>query len=184
MEIYRLKHLNRPRCSPVRWRFAQLRHHQVARICQTDAETQRCFSGFSADTQTQTHKLKTCPPRCHINLQRTRSDLVSLSANMENLTLKDSKPEEEEEAKETFVAFARVYSGVVRKGQRVFVLGPKYDPAQSLSTVSPPLACCSLCSRDVGPSRPAAVAASIPPSLQFCVRALPPSTADVMQADR
>uniref|UniRef100_A0A3P8R894 Elongation factor-like 1 n=1 Tax=Astatotilapia calliptera TaxID=8154 RepID=A0A3P8R894_ASTCA len=50
-------------------------------------------------------------------------------------------PEEEEEAKETFVAFARVYSGVVRKGQRVFVLGPKYDPAQSLSTVSPPLGC-------------------------------------------
>uniref|UniRef100_A0AAX7VAD0 Elongation factor-like 1 n=1 Tax=Astatotilapia calliptera TaxID=8154 RepID=A0AAX7VAD0_ASTCA len=41
----------------------------------------------------------------------------------------------EEEAKETFVAFARVYSGVVRKGQRVFVLGPKYDPAQSLSTL-------------------------------------------------
>lgn len=103
---------------------------------------------------------------------------------MENLTLKDSKPEEEEEAKETFVAFARVYSGVVRKGQRVFVLGPKYDSAQSLSTVSPPLACCSLCSRDVGPSRPAAVAASILPSLQFCVRTLPPSTADVMQADR
>uniref|UniRef100_A0AAX7SKG5 Elongation factor-like 1 n=1 Tax=Astatotilapia calliptera TaxID=8154 RepID=A0AAX7SKG5_ASTCA len=57
------------------------------------------------------------------------------TANMENLTLKDSKPEEEEEAKETFVAFARVYSGVVRKGQRVFVLGPKYDPAQSLSTL-------------------------------------------------
>lgn len=76
-------------------------------------------------------------------MQCTRSDLVSLSANVENLTLKDSKPEEEEEAKETFVAFARVYSGVVRKGQRVFVLGPKYDPAQSLSTVSPPLACCS-----------------------------------------
>lgn len=115
-------------------------------------------------------------------MQRTRTDLVSLSANVENLTLKDSKPEEEEEAKETFVAFARVYSGVVRKGQRVFVLGPKYDPAQSLSTVSPPLAC--LCSRDVRPSRPAAVAASILPSLQFCVRTLPPSTADVMQADR
>ncbi|XP_035768644.1 elongation factor-like GTPase 1 [Neolamprologus brichardi] len=57
------------------------------------------------------------------------------TANVENLTLKDSKPEEEEEAKETFVAFARVYSGVVKKGQRVFVLGPKYDPAQSLSTL-------------------------------------------------
>uniref|UniRef100_A0A669BBI7 Elongation factor-like 1 n=1 Tax=Oreochromis niloticus TaxID=8128 RepID=A0A669BBI7_ORENI len=87
---------------------------------------------------------------------RTRTDLVSLSANMENLTLKDSKPEEEEEPKETFVAFARVYSGVVRRGQRVFVLGPKYDPAQGLSTLPegcsasddvseiPHLSCCSM----------------------------------------
>ncbi|XP_056317002.1 elongation factor-like GTPase 1 [Danio aesculapii] len=38
----------------------------------------------------------------------------------------------EEENKEHFVAFARVYSGVVRKGQRVFVLGPKYDPSLAL----------------------------------------------------
>uniref|UniRef100_A0A669DYP5 Elongation factor-like 1 n=1 Tax=Oreochromis niloticus TaxID=8128 RepID=A0A669DYP5_ORENI len=106
----------------------------------------------------QTHKLKTCPPTLSrlINMQRTRTDLVSLSANMENLTLKDSKPEEEEEPKETFVAFARVYSGVVRRGQRVFVLGPKYDPAQGLSTLPegcsasddvseiPHLSCCSM----------------------------------------
>lgn len=62
-----------------------------------------------------------------------------LSGKMESLTLKDSKPEEEEEQKETFIAFARVYSGVVKKGQRVFVLGPKYDPAQGLSMVNPQL---------------------------------------------
>lgn len=58
---------------------------------------------------------------------------------MESLTLKDSKPEEEEEQKETFIAFARVFSGVVKKGQRVFVLGPKYDPAHGLSMVNPQL---------------------------------------------
>lgn len=52
---------------------------------------------------------------------------------MESLTLK----EEEEEQKETFIAFARVYSGMVKKGQRVFVLGPKYDPTKGLSMVSP-----------------------------------------------
>lgn len=52
---------------------------------------------------------------------------------MESLTLK----EEEEEQKESFIAFARVYSGVVKKGQRVFVLGPKYDPTNGLSMVSP-----------------------------------------------
>uniref|UniRef100_A0A672PBC9 Elongation factor-like 1 n=1 Tax=Sinocyclocheilus grahami TaxID=75366 RepID=A0A672PBC9_SINGR len=38
----------------------------------------------------------------------------------------------EEENKEHFVAFARVYSGVVRKGQKVFVLGPKYNPSLAL----------------------------------------------------
>lgn len=60
-----------------------------------------------------------------------------LSAGMMNhLTFNELKPEEEEDHKETFIAFARVYSGVVRKGQRIFVLGPKYDPVQGLSMVS------------------------------------------------
>lgn len=54
---------------------------------------------------------------------------------MESLTLKDSKPEEEEEQRETFIAFARIYSGLVRRGRKVFVLGPKYDPAQGLCMV-------------------------------------------------
>ncbi|XP_023281330.1 elongation factor-like GTPase 1 [Seriola lalandi dorsalis] len=71
-------------------------------------------------------------------------------AKMESLTLK------EEEQRETFIAFARVYSGVVKKGQRVFVLGPKYDPTQGLRMLSegcsasdcvpevPHLSCCSM----------------------------------------
>ena len=55
---------------------------------------------------------------------------------MESLAVAAAKePREEEVAKDTFVAFARVYSGVVRRGQRVFVLGPKYDPVQGLSMV-------------------------------------------------
>lgn len=49
----------------------------------------------------------------------------------------ESVTPEEEEEQQTFVAFARVYSGVAKKGQRVFVLGPKYDPGQGLSTVNP-----------------------------------------------
>ncbi|XP_075966032.1 elongation factor-like GTPase 1 isoform X3 [Anarhichas minor] len=77
------------------------------------------------------------------------------TAKMESLPLKQSKPEEEVE-QQTFIAFARVYSGVVKKGQRVFVLGPKYDPAQGLSTLPegvsasdcvtevPHLSCCSM----------------------------------------
>ncbi|KAM3626069.1 uncharacterized protein V6R79_022109 [Siganus canaliculatus] len=78
------------------------------------------------------------------------------TALAETLTIKESKPDEEEEQKETFVAFARVYSGVVKKGQRVFVLGPKYDPTQGLNTLPegcsasdcvpdvPHLSCCTM----------------------------------------
>ncbi|KAL1271891.1 hypothetical protein QQF64_030907, partial [Cirrhinus molitorella] len=62
----------------------------------------------------------------------------------------------EDENKEHFVAFARVYSGVVRKGQKVFVLGPKYDPSLALRAFPegcsvadalpsiPHMACCSV----------------------------------------
>ncbi|XP_034536573.1 elongation factor-like GTPase 1 [Notolabrus celidotus] len=77
-------------------------------------------------------------------------------AQTESLMMQDSKPEREDEQKETFVAFARVYSGTVKKGQKVFVLGPKYDPAQGLRMLPdgctasecelevPHLSCCSV----------------------------------------
>ncbi|XP_072237157.1 elongation factor-like GTPase 1 [Leuresthes tenuis] len=80
-------------------------------------------------------------------------EVTHIDANMESLTLKDSKPLQD---KETFIAFARVYSGTVKKGQRIFVLGPKYDPAQGLSSLPegcsatdcvsdvPHLSCCSM----------------------------------------
>lgn len=49
------------------------------------------------------------------------------------MTLKTVK--QEADNKESFIAFARVFSGVVRKGQKIFVLGPKYDPSESLHKV-------------------------------------------------
>nr|XP_057934508.1 elongation factor-like GTPase 1 isoform X2 [Doryrhamphus excisus] len=70
--------------------------------------------------------------------------------------LEESTPGEAEEKRETFIAFARVYSGVVKKGQRIFILGPKYDPAQGLTMLPegcsasdglpevPHLSCCSI----------------------------------------
>uniref|UniRef100_A0A3Q3R5M3 Tr-type G domain-containing protein n=1 Tax=Monopterus albus TaxID=43700 RepID=A0A3Q3R5M3_MONAL len=87
--------------------------------------------------------------------QEGQPEILS-TAKMESLTLKESTPEEEEVQRETFIAFARVYSGVVKKGQKVFVLGPKYDPAQGLSMLPggcsasdcvvevPHLSCCSM----------------------------------------
>ncbi|XP_061740318.1 elongation factor-like GTPase 1 [Nerophis ophidion] len=74
----------------------------------------------------------------------------------ETRVLKESTPGEAEEKSQTFIAFARVYSGVVKKGQRIFILGPKYDPAQGLTMLPdgcsasdcvpevPHLSCCSI----------------------------------------
>ncbi|KAF6077366.1 elongation factor like GTPase 1 [Phyllostomus discolor] len=42
---------------------------------------------------------------------------------------------QDESGQETFVAFARVFSGVARRGQSIFVLGPKYSPAEFLQRV-------------------------------------------------
>ncbi|XP_006885187.1 PREDICTED: elongation factor Tu GTP-binding domain-containing protein 1 isoform X2 [Elephantulus edwardii] len=42
---------------------------------------------------------------------------------------------EEGSQQESFVAFARVFSGVARKGKKIFVLGPKYSPLEFLERV-------------------------------------------------
>jgi len=58
----------------------------------------------------------------------------------------DVKPLPEEESsvngrqmdddQQVFTAFARVFSGVVRRGQMLYVLGPKHDPCKVLDSVS------------------------------------------------
>lgn len=58
-----------------------------------------------------------------------------LTDQMDVVTSKAAK--QEADNKESFIAFARVFSGVVRRGQKIFVLGPKYDPAESLHKLSP-----------------------------------------------
>ncbi|XP_042679841.1 elongation factor-like GTPase 1 isoform X2 [Centrocercus urophasianus] len=77
-----------------------------------------------------------------------------LTDQMDVVTSKAAK--QEADNKESFIAFARVFSGVVRRGQKIFVLGPKYDPAESLHKLSsqcsatedlplvPHMSCCTL----------------------------------------
>ncbi|XP_006030284.1 elongation factor-like GTPase 1 [Alligator sinensis] len=67
----------------------------------------------------------------------TKGDEQQLTSQIEVMTLKTVK--QEADTKESFIAFARVFSGVVRKGQKIFVLGPKYDPSESLHKL--PLGC-------------------------------------------
>lgn len=42
---------------------------------------------------------------------------------------------QEESSQEAFIAFARVFSGIARRGQKIFVLGPKYSPVEFLQRV-------------------------------------------------
>nr|XP_055133417.1 elongation factor-like GTPase 1 isoform X5 [Symphalangus syndactylus] len=42
---------------------------------------------------------------------------------------------QEENNQESFIAFARVFSGVARRGKKIFVLGPKYSPLEFLQRV-------------------------------------------------
>ncbi|XP_010132057.1 PREDICTED: elongation factor Tu GTP-binding domain-containing protein 1 isoform X2 [Buceros rhinoceros silvestris] len=73
-----------------------------------------------------------------------------LTGQVESVTSKATK--QEADNKEPFIAFARVFSGVVHKGQKIFVLGPKYDPAESLHKcpatdelpLVPHMTCCTL----------------------------------------
>lgn len=37
--------------------------------------------------------------------------------------------------KDVFIAFARVYSGTVKPGQTVYVLGPKHEPSSAVKMV-------------------------------------------------
>jgi len=57
----------------------------------------------------------------------------------------DNKEEEGDENEIAFIAFARVYSGVLTPGQEVFVLGPKYDPTSTAELIQggqePPPGC-------------------------------------------
>lgn len=66
-------------------------------------------------------------------------------------------PPQDGDGQESFIAFARVFSGVARRGKRIFVLGPKYSPVEFLRRVPlgfstpledlppiPHMACCTL----------------------------------------
>ncbi len=77
--------------------------------------------------------------RARQRLQASNSSKVEQEAltaeKMDQLSLDAERRREEEERLETetaFLAFARVFSGTLRPGQSLFVLGPKYDPAETL----------------------------------------------------
>lgn len=63
------------------------------------------------------------------------------NVNIQSTSLEENKEEVAEVEKEVvedidqpvFIAFARIFSGKVKKGDKVYVLGPKHDPSKILS---------------------------------------------------
>jgi translation elongation factor EF-G len=62
------------------------------------------------------------------------SDPQPLSHEDEAKTEED-KEERKQSNEDVFVAFARVFSGTIRKGQELYVLGPKHEPHSALEKV-------------------------------------------------
>lgn len=46
------------------------------------------------------------------------------------------KKNKRHETDQVFIAFARVYSGTIKRGQKLYILGPKHDPAKALDMVN------------------------------------------------
>lgn len=66
-------------------------------------------------------------------LQQRNEELVEklAKAKLEDESSSESEEEEEPEPEEvnTFIAFARVYSGTLKKGSKIYALTPKHDPS-------------------------------------------------------
>ena len=54
-------------------------------------------------------------------------------ASTDKTEIEEDDNDENEEEEEVFIAFARVFSGSLKKGTKLYVLGPKYDPMKGLS---------------------------------------------------
>lgn len=61
--------------------------------------------------------------------------VVDNSAKVESENDNDVKKEEENES--VFIAFARVYSGALKKGSKIFALNPKHDPSTLINETDP-----------------------------------------------
>ena len=64
------------------------------------------------------------PPEAVTSLDVNNTSPIATNFEQNNTEKKD----------QYFVAFARVFSGTLRIGQKIFVLGPKYDPSLTYDT--------------------------------------------------
>ena len=64
-------------------------------------------------------------------LTGTEGAVQLTSEQLSSLDLANTKEEDKPEDDLEFIAFARVFSGTLKPGDNIFVLGPKFDPAKS-----------------------------------------------------
>ena len=69
---------------------------------------------------------------------KTEETVETSTQPAENPTTEAIKPTETTENvdENLFLAFARVYSGRLKRGQKIFVLSPRHDPASFVGKVS------------------------------------------------
>ncbi|GCB61732.1 hypothetical protein scyTo_0009393 [Scyliorhinus torazame] len=78
----------------------------------------------------QMQKLEQSPPEQTLEISSANTSTRDIQV-LEQMDLSTCR--QASQHKERFIAFARVYSGTIRKGQKLFVLGPKYDPSEALT---------------------------------------------------
>ncbi|CAK1581003.1 unnamed protein product [Parnassius mnemosyne] len=72
----------------------------------------------------------------HANLETTQNIEVKDAENDNNLEKGvEDEIERENQNQPAFIAFARIFSGKVKKSDKVYVLGPKHDPSKALSFI-------------------------------------------------
>lgn len=71
------------------------------------------------------------------NSVKTDNSESEITANIENIEEIKSEVVEpiQNENDIMFIAFGRIYSGTIRRGQEIFVLGPKHDPSKIIDKV-------------------------------------------------
>jgi ribosome assembly protein 1 len=62
------------------------------------------------------------------------SDL-HLAAQEDEIKIQEVKEEQLQNNEDVFIAFARVFSGTIKRGQELYVLGPKHEPQSALEKV-------------------------------------------------
>ncbi|KAL6899812.1 hypothetical protein ACP4OV_006470 [Aristida adscensionis] len=125
---------------------------QAVRVARLMPERKVDAAADSADVVAEAERVRRCVAACSASTSAPVVVFVSKMFAVPYATLPSKGPDgepvshsrvsgdsgEPEPEEECFLAFARVFSGVLRAGQKVFVLSPLYDPVRRDGGAAPP----------------------------------------------